>query len=165
MPGVIPPSQVADAHKLRADGKVRLYQIQPVTGGSIYLKHDATWTYLGTTYEGVPCSITGEKFSADVSTPTPRMTIGQEDVDLLPFKGLIHDGALDGARIIRDEVLLNDFLNNINSRKRTFFRVKRVEGYSRTKITLLLSTATGASNQTYPFRQYTPPSFPWVDIS
>lgn len=160
-----PQSHIIDAHKLRADGKVALWHILPVSGGSIYLKNDIDYTYLGIDYESVPITISGEKMSADASTPTPRLVIGQENLDLLPFKGLIHDGHLEGARIIRHEVLLDDMINQVNAKKTTYFRVKRVENYSRTKITLLLSSASGASNQSYPFRQYTPPAFPWVDLA
>ncbi len=161
----IPQSHIEDAHKLIADGKVALWQILPVSGGTIYLKGDIDYEYLGNKYEGIPIQISGEKMSADTSTPTPRLLIGQENLDLLPFKGLIHEGYLEGARVIRHKVLLNDMLNQVNAKETTHFRVKRVEGYSRTKITLLLSSASGASNQSYPFRQYTPPAFPWVDLA
>jgi len=160
----IPKSHVEDAHKLIADGKVSLYQILPVSGGVIYLKGDMEYTYLGKLYEGIPIKITGEKQSADTSTPTPRMTIGQEDLDLLPFKGLIHEGYLDGARIIRHKVLLKNLTGQIDEKETSHFRVKRVENYTRTKISLLLSTHSGATTQSYPFRQYTPPAFPWVDL-
>jgi phage-related protein len=160
----LPQSHVEDALKLVSDGKVKLYQIFPLSGGTIYLKSDVDFTYLGITYEGIPVNITGEKSSADTSTPTPRMTIGQENLDLLPFKGLINDGYLDGAKIVRHKVLLSDMLNQVNAKQTDVFRVKRVEGYSRTKISLLLSTLSGATNQSYPFRQYTPPAFPWVEV-
>ena len=160
-----PQSHVEDAHKLIADGKVTLWQIMPVSGGTIYLKGDTDYTYLGVKYEGIPVQISGEKMSADTSTPTPRLTIGDENVDLLAFKGLIHDGYLEGARVVRHKVLLADLMANVNAKQTDYFRVKRVETYSRTKITMLLSTASGASNQSYPFRQYTPPAFPWVDLS
>lgn len=160
-----PITHVQDAHKLIADGKVDLFQIMPVSGGTLYLKGDADFTYLGVKYEGIPIGITGEKFSADVSTPTPRMVIGQDNLDLLPFKGLMHDGYLDGARVVRYRVLLDDMLKQLNSKQISYFRVKRVENYSRSKISLLLSTMSGALSQTFPFRQYTPPAFPWVDIN
>jgi len=161
----IPLSHIDDAHKLIADGKVSLWQILPVSGGTVYLKGDESFTYLGNKYEGLPIAISGEKASSDTSTPTPRLTIGQENLDLLPFKGLIHDGYLEGARIVRHKVLLGDMTSQVNAKQTSYFRVKRVENYSRTKITLLLSTASGASNQSYPFRQYTPPAFPWVDVA
>jgi hypothetical protein len=160
----VPYSQVTDAHKLDADGMVSLFKIEPVVGGALYLKHGAEYEYLGNLYEGLPIQIRGEKWSADTSTPTPRCSIGQEDVDLLPFKGLVHDGYMEAARITRYQVLLDDMLNQVDSKRTTVFKVKRVESYSRAQIVMLLSTLTGAANQSYPFRQYTPPAFPWVNI-
>jgi phage-related protein len=161
----LPQSHIEDAHKLIADGKVSLWQIMPVSGGTIFLKGDETFTYLGNKYEGIPIQISGERMSADTSTPTPRLSIGQENMDLLPFKGMVNDGYLEGARIVRHKVLMSDLIGQVNAKQTDYFRVKRVENYTRTKINMLLSSASGASNQTYPFRQYTPPAFPWVDLS
>ena len=160
----IPISHVEDAHKLQADAEIHLYQIFPLSGGTVYIKNDNPYTWLGNLYEGLPCAITGEKASADVSTPTPRMTIGQENLDLLPFKGLINDGYLDGARIVRHTVLLQNMLANANIKLTHHFRVKKVESYSRSRISLLLSTYSGAINQSFPIRQYVPPAFPWVEL-
>jgi len=160
----VPVSHVENAHKLIADAELSLFQLYPVSGGTIYFKPDNAVEWLGNVYEGIPCEITGEKQSADTSTPTPRMTIGQENLDLLPFKGLIHDGMLDGAKLVRYTVLLDDVLNNINSKKTSTFRIKRIENYSRTKISLVLATYSGATHQTIPHRQYLPPHFPWVKL-
>jgi len=160
----VPTTQIEDAHKLDADGLVSLFKIEPLIGGSVYVKTGISYTYLGNLYEGLPVEVTGEKWSSDISTPTPRMNIGQEDLDLLPFKGLVHDGYLDGAKITRYQVLLDDMLNGVDSKRVTHFKIKRVESYSRTRIVLLLSTFSGAIGQTYPFRQYLPPDFPWVNF-
>lgn len=160
----IPASHVVDAQKLIADAEINLYQLFPVSGGTLYFKNDNTVTWRGNTYEGLPISLSGEKWSSDTSTPTPRLVIGQENLDLLAFKGLTNDGYLDGARIVRHRVLLDNIISNLDFKQTTYFRVKRVEEYSRTKITLVLSTFSGATNQSYPFRQYLPPAFPWVDI-
>lgn len=160
----LPASHITDAQKLIADAEVNLYQLYPLSGGTIYFKNDNDVTWLGNTYEGLPISLSGEKWSSDTSTPTPRLVIGQDNIDLLPFKGLIHDGYLEGARLVRYTVLLANLTANLNFKQVTNFRIKRVESYSRTKITLVLSTASGATNQSYPFRQYVPPAFPWVEI-
>jgi hypothetical protein len=107
--------------------------------------------------------VSGEDFSTEKS-PTPRLVIGQEDLDLLPFKGLIHDGYLDGGMLVRKKVLLDDIKANLNVCERTVWRIKRPDQYSRTKISLVLATYSTATNQTLPFRQYVPPAFPWVDL-
>lgn len=160
----IPLSHVEDSQSLLADGEVYLYQLYPVSGGTVYFKNDDTVEWQDETYEGLPVAISGEKQSADTSTPTPRMVIGQDNVDLLPFKGLVHDGYLEGGRIVRFKVLLNDIIEDNNVKSSTTFRIQRVESYSRTKISLILATHSGAVNQTFPHRQYVPPSFPWVKI-
>ena len=160
---VLPISHVEDALKLTADGKVSLFELTPVTGGTIYFTPDSPVTWRGHEYEGLPCAVTGEETSTEKS-PTPRMTIGQENMDLLPFKGLINDGHLDGGLLVRKKVLLDDLQNNRNIFERTVWRIKRPDSYSRTKISLVLASYSTAHNQTVPFRQYMPPSFPWVDL-
>lgn len=160
----LPQNHVEDSLKLQgADGRVHLYELSPLSGGTIYFKPDNPLTWQGHLYEGLPCAITGDEISTEKS-PTPRMTIGQENLDLLPFKGLIHDGYLEGATLVRKIVLLDDLINDRNIKRTSYFRVKRVESYSRSSISIVLATFSGAVNQTLPFRQYLPPNFPWVDL-
>jgi phage-related protein len=159
----LPQSHVEDALKLNADAKISLFELTPVSGGTIYFTPDSPITWLGQLYEGLPCVVSGEDFSTEKS-PTPRLVIGQEDLDLLPFKGLIHDGYLDGGMLVRKKVLLDDIKANLNVCERTVWRIKRPDQYSRTKISLVLATYSTATNQTLPFRQYVPPAFPWVDL-
>lgn len=163
MPGALPTTHVADALKLSAEGRIHLYELSPLSGGTIYFKNDNDVTWQGTLYEGIPCALTGEEHNTEGS-PTPKLQIGQENLDLLPFKGLINDGNLDGATLVRKIVLLSDLLNNVNTFHRSTFRVKRPEHYSRTKISLVLAPWSSAQAQTVPFRQYLPPDFPWVDL-
>jgi hypothetical protein len=164
MTTAFPQSQIEDAHKLEADGRVLLFQIEPLLGGVIYLKSGPEFTYLGHLYESVPISLTGERWSADNSTPTPRLTVGQPDLDLLPFKGLVFDGYLEGAKITRHAVLLDDMLNQRPYKRSVVYKVQQVENYGRTRIILVLSNFAGAVNQSFPFRQYVPPAFPWVQL-
>lgn len=159
-----PQSQIEDAHKLDADGYVSLIEIHPLGGGSIYAKAGVEYTYLAQLYESLPISLRGEQFESDGSMNTPRLMIGQPDVDLLPFKGLINDGLIEGAQIIRHRVLLEDMLAGIDSKFTSYFRVKRPEAYDSKQVVLLLSTYSGLSRQQYPFRQYLPPAFPWVTL-
>ena len=159
----LPPSHIAEAMKLTADAEIDLYELSPISGGTIYFKADNEMVWQGHTYEGLPCSLTGEDQSLE-KTPTPRLMIGQEDVDLLPFKALIFDKHLDGAVLVRKRVLLSNLLANANVKQTSTWRIKRVQEYSRTKITLLLASFSAAQAQTVPFRQFLPPDFPWVDV-
>jgi len=164
MANPVPISHVEEAHKLISDAEITLYELYPLSGGTLYFKAGSPVEWLGNEYEGIPVVLNGEKYEASSSTPTPRMIIGQEDMDLLPFKGLINDGYLDGARIVRHVVLLEDILESNNIKQSTFFRVKRIESYSRSQIRLVVSSFSGATNQTFPYRQYVPPAFPWVEL-
>ena len=163
MPTTLPPSHIEEAMKLTADAEIDLYELSPLSGGTVYFKADNPVTWLGQEYEGLPCVLTGEEDSLD-KTPMPRMTLGQEDVDLLPFKALVFDGHLDGAILVRKRVLLDNLLANANIKQTTTWRVKRIPEYSRSKITLILASFSAAQHQTVPFRQYLPPDFPWVDL-
>lgn len=160
----IPYSQIVDAHKLDVDGMVSLFRLSPPVGGTIDFKDGVEYKYQGVLYEALPCRLAGEKWSSEGDTPTPRLLVGQPDLDLLPFKSLIHQGLLEGSTIVRHRVLLDNMLRDNNYKRTTYFKVKRVESYGRQQISLLLSTFSGAARQTYPFRQYTPPSFPWVRL-
>lgn len=158
----VPVNQVDDSQKLDADGLVSLFTIYPVVGGQMDVKSGPEATYQGVLYESLPIKLSGEKMSADGSSPTPRLIVGQPDLDLLPIKGLVHAGNLEGARIERRQVLLEDLLDDFDSVRVSYYKVKRVEGYTRTQLTLLLSTFSGAAYQPFPHRQYLPPEFPWV---
>ena len=160
----LPQSHVDDALKLTADGKVPLYELSPISGGTVYFTPDSDVTWQGQLYEGLPCQLSGEEISSEKSSPTPRLVIGQENLDLLPFKGLVNDGYLDGALLVRKKVLVEDLKADLNVCERTVFRVKRPDNYSRTVISLVLATYSTAHDQTVPFRQYVPPAFPWVDL-
>jgi phage-related protein len=163
MPTSLPSSHVADALKLEGDAYVDLFELSPLSGGSFHFKNDNDVTWLGTLYEGLPVSMTGEEEDL-TKLPQPQLTIGQDDLDLLPFKGLIFDGHLEGGSVVRYRFLLTNLLANLNIKQTTRYRIKQVGEYSRTKISLNLSSFSSATNQTVPFRQYIPPYFPYVSL-
>lgn len=163
MPTMLPPEHVADSLKLQADGRVDLFRLEPLTGGVILFTSDSDVTWQGELYEGIPMAFTGEEFDLE-KAPNPELSIGQENVDLLPFKGLINDGYLEGGTLVRHRVLVDDIKNNRNVKQTSYFRIKRVSEYSRRSIRIILSSYSQAHNQTIPFRQYVPPAFPWVDL-
>lgn len=163
MPTQMPVNLIEDALSLTGDGLVDLYELNPVSGGSVFFKADNDITWLGDEYMGLPCTLTGEERDTE-KTAQPQMTIGQENLDLLPFKALVHDGYLDGASLTRRRVKVDDLVANLNIKQVQTYRVKRVENYSRTHITLSLATFSGAITQVIPFRQYVPPAYPYVEI-
>jgi phage-related protein len=160
---MIPISHVNDAHSLSADGKVDLYELSPSVGsGTIRFKSGPTTSWLGRSYTGIGAEITGESQTAQGTAPQPGMIIGQTDIDLSAFKPLIWSGGLDNARIIRSRVLLDNMLNNRDIKETSIFRVKRVDGYTASQISLTLAVFSPTGPTTLPFRQYIPPDFPFV---
>lgn len=161
----IPTEHILDSHKLIADGRVELFELTPAGGeGTLRFKPDNSVTWLGNFYTGIPVNITGEKKTADSGLQMPKMVIGEPNVDLSQFKGLIYDETIDNAVIVRYTVLLQNLLNNRNIREVQVYRVKRVEDYSRSKITLQLATLSDALGFSMPIRQYLPPAFPSVQM-
>jgi phage-related protein len=119
---------------------------------------------MGVTYTGFPLSLEGEKRSADGGLSMPKLTVGQPNVDLSIFKPMIYDGWLDNAVIVRQIVLLANLTANVNVKETRTYRVKRVEQYSRSQVTLQLATLSDSLGFRMPYRQYLPPAFPTVKI-
>jgi phage-related protein len=161
----IPIEQINDAHKLTADGELDLFVLTPTgSGATLHFKGDNDVTWQGNAYTGLPMTFTGEIRSVQGGARQPRLIIGQENVNLSIFKGLVFDGTLDGASIIRYHILLTDLLANNNIKTTHYYRVKRIESYSRSSINLQLAMLSDSLNFTMPFRTYTPPAFPAVSV-
>lgn len=161
----IPQSQIEDAHKLTADGEIDLFELTPSIGtGVINFKADNNVDWQGSTYYGLPLQFTGDTKSTQGASSQPRLVIGQENADLSLFKPLIFDGTLDGAIVTRIHILLDDLLNNRLVRTLHYYRVRRVEGYSRTSISLQLASLSDSLGFSMPFRSYLPPAFKAVTL-
>jgi phage-related protein len=161
----IPLEHIQDSHKLIADARIDLFELTPSGGtGVIRFKNDNDIDWRGNTYTGMPCSMTGEKKSADTGLSMPKLQIGQANVDLSQFKALVYDGYLDNAIIVKQTVLLDNILNNRLIREMTVYRVKRVEQYSNTQIGLQLATLSDSLGFSLPYRQFLPPAFPSVQM-
>jgi phage-related protein len=160
----IPVEHVRDSHKLLADGRVDLFELTPSGGtGVIRFKNDNNVTWRGQLYTGLPLTLTGEKRSDNGNT-MPRLQIGQPNIDISQFKALVYDGYLDNAIVTKITVLLDNLINNRFIRETTTYRVKRVEGYSRSQISLQLATLSDSLGFSMPYRTYTPPGFPSVQM-
>lgn len=159
---VMPATHIDDAMKLEADGIVDLFELQPMIGGTIYFKPDNNVTWQGDAYVGIPMSLTGLNKSVDRVADQPRLVIGNEDIDLSIFKPLLFDGGLEGGTLVHRRVLLAHVIADTNISQDMVYRIKRPESYSRSKITIALSSASDAMNFTLPNKQYYPPAFPAV---
>lgn len=162
---VIPVSHIEDAHKMSADAEIELYELTPAgTTAKVRFKNDNTVTYLGNEFAGLPLNFTGVNKNAEGTMVQPSLTIGQSNIDLSMFKGLVFDGTLDNARIEKHTVLLSDLLANNDIKVVEVYRVKRVDNYGASQISLSLATFSVAGPTSIPFRQYIPPAFPFVKI-
>lgn len=161
----IPSSHIQDAQKLSPDAEIDLFVLTPAgTNSKIYFKNDNTMTWLGNTYTGMPLSFTGESKNAEGVPVQPQLVLGQPDIDLSAFKGLIWDGTIDNAKIERYTVLLTDLINNVDIKQYRQYRVKRVDSYGASEIILALATFSTPGPTRMPFRTYIPPAFPFVRI-
>jgi hypothetical protein len=159
----VPAEQIADSQLLTADAEIEMYRLTPSgSTAHIYFKNDNDVTWLGNTYTGVPLEFSGESFNAEGQVVQPQLTIGQPNIDLSAFKGLIWDGSLDNAEILKHTVLLGHILANQDIKRTRTYRVKRVDNYSAAQIVLALAVFSVAGPTMLPFRQYIPPSFPYV---
>ena len=165
MSNQLPTEHIVDSHQLVADGRVELFELVPSEGtGTVRFKRDNDVTWRGNLYKGVPMSLQGEKKSSDTGLSMPRLTIGQENVDLSEFKPLAFDGYLDNAVITKLTVLVDDLINNRLIREIQVYRVKRLEENSRSKLIMQLATLSDAMGFQLPYRQYLPPAYPSVQM-
>jgi lambda family phage minor tail protein L len=159
----IPVEHIQDAQKLEADAEIDLFELTPNDGsGTVFFKGDNDATWQGHLYEGLPIVMTGLKKGTDGSAVQPKLTMGDGTLDLSPFKPLVYDGYLDGAKVIHKVVLLDNLVNDRPISVTRSYRVKRVPSYGRTTIELILATASDALGFTMPNRAYFPPAFPAV---
>lgn len=161
----IPAEHITDSQLLTADGEIELFELTPSgTSAKLYFKNDNTLTWQGNEYTGLPLELSGEANNAEGTSVQPQLSIGQPNIDLSFFKGLIYDGSLDNARIDIHTVLLAHILANSNIKRTRTYRVKRVDNYGATQIVLALSVFSVSGPSQIPFRQYTPPAFPFVRL-
>lgn len=159
----IPLEHVKDSHELVGDGRIELFELTPAGGGGVVRfknENDAEWR--GNAYTGLPVAMSGAKKSAEAGISMPKLIIGQPNIDISIFKPLINDGWLDNAIIVKYTVLLDNLINNRNIRETEVFRVKRVEQYSRSQVTMQLATLSDSLGFQMPYRTYLPPAFPAV---
>lgn len=161
----IPPDHIKDSQELIADGEVYLYEITPSTGtGVLRIKPDNSVTWLGQEYTGIPMKMTGERRESDTGFSNPKLTIGQENMDLSLFKPLIAEGSLDNALVKKHTVLLDNLMNQRNIKETMIYRVKQVAGYSSVQINLILATYSDSLGFELPIKAYDQPDFPTVQM-
>jgi phage-related protein len=161
----IPNEQITDSQLLDADAEIELYELTPAGSTSkFYFKNDNTVTWRNNEYIGLPLEFSGISKNAEGALVQPQLTVGQPDIDLSIFKGLIYEGNLDNARIDKHTILLTHIQNNSDIKRTETYRVRRIDSYSASQIVLALDVFTTTGPTQMPFRQYIPPAFPFVRL-
>jgi phage-related protein len=161
----IPLEHIKDSHKLVADGRVELFELTPAGGtGVVRFKNDNDVTWRGNIYTGLPVALSGEKKTSETGLSMPKLQLGQPNVDLSMFKQMVYDGYLDNAIVVKITILLDNLINNRLIREVNSYRVKRIEQYSRSQISMQLATLSDSLGFSLPYRTYLPPAFPSVQM-
>lgn len=157
-------TNIENAQKLAPDGEVVLFELTTRTGTSVFFKQGPAVEYLGDLYESVPCSISAEKKTAEGNPERPSLMIGGDEADLILLKPALFSGAVDGGTLQKHVVELPDQLGNVNTKITTKYRIKQVQDYNRSRITLILARFTPAAATTVPYVKYLRPAYPHVQI-
>jgi hypothetical protein len=96
----IPAEHIQDAHKLEADAEIDLFELTPNRRQRHDLFQGRQRRDLAAATPTRVCRSCchGFKKSTDGSALVPKLTVGDGSIDLSPFKPLVYDGYLDGAR-------------------------------------------------------------------
>jgi len=149
---------------LAPDAEITLFELTTRTGTSVFFKSGPEVTYLGDTYESVPCGITAEKRSVEGSPERPTLSVGGDDTDLVLLKPALFSGEVDGGTLQKHVVELSDLIGNVNSKITMKYRIKQVQDYNRYRITFVLARFTPASATTIPYVKYLRPAYPHVQL-
>jgi phage-related protein len=158
-----PVSHLQEAQKLTADALVDLYTVSLKNLSVVFrFKNDDTRTWLGQTYEGMACRMSGDDRSADGEESRPLLQI------MNPFgifNSAARKGQLDLATVTRKRVLFQHLEGNVNIAETRMWYVGRIrELISGQSISLELRNMTEGANFQIPCRQYIPPEFPMVSL-
>lgn len=153
-----------NAQLLSPDAEIVLYELTTSSGSVIFFKSGPAVTYLGDEYLSVPVSLSSESRSVEADRQRQTMTIGSDDYDLGILKTVLFSGEVDGATVLKHIVELEDLKANNNLKATSTYTVKQVEGYSRSRISLVLGRFSPSTQTTIPYRKYQRPAFPYVRL-
>lgn len=149
---------------LSPDAQIVLFELTTNSGSTIYFKTGPEVTYLGEQYLSVPNVLSSEIRSVDGETQRQTLTIGADGYDLGIFKSVLFSGEVDGASVLKHVVELENLRNNVNFKLTSHFTVKQVEGYSTSRISLVLGRFSPSRETTVPYVKYLRPAFPFVRL-
>lgn len=159
----IPESHVIDSYDLNSKGYRDLFQLQ-LSGEEnviVLLTAENQITYLGNTYESLPCSLSESAQNSTGEQSRPKLTIANPDG---MFSLFIQKGYMDGCVVTRYRVLLPDLQNDIASFQKSTWTVSQTVGLNKTLASFELRSSLDGVNYLLPARSFYPPAFPHVSL-
>lgn len=154
-----------NAQKLDPDAEIVLFELTTLNGSTVYFKSGPSVTYLGDEYISIPLSLSAEVRSTDSGKQRQTLILGGDDADFGILKSVLFSGEVDGASVFKHVVELEDLKANVNNKITSQYTVKQVESYSRSQINLVLGRFSPSGQTTIPYKKYTRPAFPYVQLT
>jgi phage-related protein len=150
-----------DAHQLTGDGRVRLYEITPLTGGVIRIKADNDVLWQGHTWEGIGVFLEQIDRNSDDQVSRPKLSIANPNAIFSP---LVQAGLLEDATVTEYTVLKQHIDADVDIYTRRMWKVRFTPSMNRRVITLELRDQSDGVFFQLPGRMYIPPDFPTVSL-
>lgn len=159
----IPSSIVDTSHDLSVEAIVTLFHIELTDNTIFLLSPTKAVTWLGDTYEEVPCKMTGAGKRSDDEVVRPKFSFANPGGI---FTSSLYSGAMNNALITRIRILSSDLENDLDFAIREQYRVSRIMNISSASqmATVELRHGLDGHNFFLPARTYTPPEFPHVRL-
>lgn len=157
----VPVSIINDAFNLDGKGMAFLYKIVLSDLTTFCLSPKRSWSWQGDTYEEVPCHMTGFARYADGKMSRPKFSVVNPNG---MFTSYVNTGALEGAKVTRHRILIDDLQADNNLALSQTLRVSRVASVTKQLIVLELRGALDGANFKLPERTFNPPEFPHVSL-
>lgn len=167
----VPAAHVKDANSLSGDAYVELFEIRLYPSGVMYLCPTGKITWQGNTYEHWGLTLTGEATSSDDQTSRPKLSLANftQDANGDPVEGVFSalngQNAIEGATVIRREVLRSNIDTNTNIKVEKRWRVARIASERPAIVVLELRNTLDGPRFVIPARKFLPPEFSQVKLN
>ena len=157
----LPASHIADAQLLTADGKVDLYKITLVNGSFVYVKDNNDVTWQGNLYQGTFIKLTDNSQSSTGQLARPHLVFANPTGI---YSSLVGQGQLDNATVVRYRVLYADVVANNNIFQQNTWKIRRIVSLDRNQVTCELRDTLDGQFFMIPYRTFSYPEFPTVNL-
>lgn len=157
----VPVEQQVDAHALKADGRVYLYEVELVGGGFIRVRNGPDVTWNGMNFENLGVSVTGKGQSTGEEVFRPKMQIvNPEGI----FSSYIASGSLERAYVREYAVLRTHLDNDQPIYTMRLWTIGKIVSLNHHLMVAELRELGDGPNFTIPGRVFMPPEFPQTSL-